>query len=346
MKILFIARTFLLSILAVFATQAVSAPVITDIDYSNPTEIIVTGNNFGAGPHVVLFENFEKDNKFANLLSGKSSDWRKDVVTYRESSGNHVHRANNPITSKIAQIVVEFQKSYTEAFISFSVKTPQGTDFPAALTPRTFPGASSWKFTWLMSGKDGYNSSSKFDICLPTHTGGGIFLLAGNDGNLARLDKGPLWWDWDSYNHMSSYIKLGSEHVDYSWTVTNTVTNREQSGTAPASIYAKTDYSFDRINIPGWWRNTEGSNFDGLYDNLYVAVGDNALARAVITDDPILAKSTVSITVMAKSWSNNRLVFDADTIPTDKTYYLHIFDRTEKKSAAPIKVCPRCPKML
>lgn len=336
--------TLAISLSALVAPLALAEPKIEDITYSSQ-EIIVTGKGFGEGPKVVLFENFERGNTYSDMLKGKGSGWADKLVLLKEDSGNYAHRAKNPATDRMAQISVDFGNNYTEAFISFSVKVPDGTYFPDAKALRTFSGSSSWKFAWLMSDSDGYSSRSKFDMCLPTHTGGGIFSLAGNDGNMGRLEKGGVWWDWDDYNHMTSYIKVSRFNPTlYSWSVTNSKTHLETAGMTPPAQFSETNASFNRVNIPGWWRRTEGINFDGLYDNLYVAVGENALARAVITDNPNYSKSKTNITILPKEWGQQRITFDADVVPNDKHYYLHIFDRNGERSARAIRICPKCPK--
>lgn len=336
--------TLAISLSALVTPLALAEPKIEDITY-NSQEIIVTGKGFGEGPKVVLFENFESGNRYSDMLKGKGNGWADKLVLLQEDSGNFAHRAKDPATERMAQIAVDFGKDYTEAFVSFSVKVPDGTTFPDAKTPRAFSGSSSWKFTWLMSDSNGYSSRTKFDICLPTHTGGGIFMLAGNDGNLNRLEKGLVWWDWDNYNHMTSYIKLANlKPTRYSWSVTNSKVHLESAGESQPLLFSETNSSFNRINIPGWWRQSTQDNFDGLYDNLYVAVGENALARAVVTDNPNYSKSSINITALPKEWDNQRIVIEADVIPNDRHYYLHIFNRNGERSARAIRICPKCPK--
>src|SRR5690606_35590559 len=156
---------------------------------------------------------------------------------------------------------------------------------------------------------------------------------------LTWLDHGKTWWAWDDYNHMTSHVRIDPDRpsenpINYSWSVTNNKTTLEKAGSTPTSKFLGTNYSFDRINIPGWWGNGDYSKCDGLYDNLYVAVGENALARAVITDNEQFMHSTVSITIMGKSWSENTITFDMDAIPQDRAYYVHIFDRNGNRSTS------------
>src|SRR5690606_2700281 len=109
--------TLAISLSALVAPLALAEPKIEDITYSSQ-EIIVTGKGFGEGPKVVLFENFERGKKYSDMLKGKGSGWADKLVLLQEDSGNHVHRAKNPATGRIAQIAVDFGNNYTEAFVS------------------------------------------------------------------------------------------------------------------------------------------------------------------------------------------------------------------------------------
>jgi len=359
MKYSIVVRKLLISIcaLALLSAHAMAQPPQLDQINIHPLlkEIEVTGSSFGPAPNVVFFDNFEKENLFSDTLSRLTKPWFDFVVTHKESSGNIAHRAKDPVKAALGQlsrtqIVVDFGKPYTEAFVAFSVKVPKGSTFAGAETPKTFPPVSSWKFTWLMSGPRGLQDMDKFDVCLPSHTGKGSFFLGGNSGKLSYIDNGESWWQWDDYNHMTSYIKIDPDQptqnpIDYSWSVVNQRGIRERAGEAPASNFAGTDYSFDRIHIPGWWGNGDNSKFDGLYDNIYIAVGENSLARAVLTDNAIFSKSSFSITIPPKSWSGSRITFDMDAIPHDNVYFLHLYDNKGNRSAKALRVCLRCPKM-
>lgn len=341
-------RYFLLS-LTVAAPLSAAQPVVHKIEYDS-NETIIYGDRFGQGPKVVMFDNFEHGDKFAKELANVSNNWWDKAILINEKDGNTAHSAVNK-NGRIAQIVSLFNGDYRTALVAFSVKVPEGTTFPAAEIPRKFPSSSAWKFSWLMSGSQGYSTSGLFDVCLPQYSGGGTMSMNGNTGMIAWLDKPAQWWSWDGYNHMTSYVNIHPtlptvNPLEYTFSVSNDVTFYEQEGIAQARSFSKTNNTFDRVNIPGWFRNTENANFQGLYDNLYVAVGDNALARVVITDNKIYAQSKFAVPVMAKNWSNDRIILDNDVLPTDRAYYVHIFDKDGKRSPKSLRICPKCPKML
>lgn len=335
-----------------------AAPSLSSLETSS-SEVVINGSNLGQGPKVVMFDNFEHGSKFANLLQsqGNKNNWYTNVIPIKEPDRNTAHRANDPIQAalgnkRIAILTSEFPQPYQTALISFSVKVPAGTNFAGSALPKTFPAMSSWKFSWLMLGATGYNDADKFDVCLPQHPGGGNFTFIGNKGNITWLPNANLWWEWDNFNHMTSYVKISETNpsttpIEYSFQVVNNLKHTLQTGDnakyMPTS-YQRSNFTFDRINIPGWWGNGDNSKFDGLYDNIYVAVGDNALARVIISDSPIFEKSKFAIPVMAKSWATNKIVLDRDVLP-NRTLYMHVVDSTGTRSSTSLElVCEKCPK--
>lgn len=330
-----------------------AAPSIQQINYSTLGNLEIHGNSFGSGPKVVLFDNFEHGPLFSNQLSNISSAWHSQSVVYREPGGNHTHRAKYPVVSQsgvkgMAQLAINFRTNYTEAFVAFSVKVPEGTTFAGASTPKTFPDPSSWKFTWLMHGSDGFGPGKGFDVCIPTHVGNGNFAIGGNDGTISWFEQGSQWWDWDHFNHMAMHIRLdpnapSTQPITFDWSSISHRNQIKKSGSVDPSKLNSQVFAFDRINIPGWWGNGDNSQFDGLYDNLYVAVGPQARARVVLTDSADFSASKTRLVLMASSWTDSRIVIDAAALPTDGIYFLHVFDANNQRSLGSYRVCPACP---
>lgn len=340
-------------------TSASAAPSLTKLDYT-ASEITLTGTNFGPAPKVVLFDNFEHGSKFADLLQsqGNKNNWFSGALPYRESDGNIAHRAKDPAQvalgkKGLAQVIANFPDFYKTALVSFSVKVPKGTTFAGATELKTFPSMSAWKFSWLMSGPNGFQEANSFDVCLPTYPGAGNSMLSCNDGTITYLDPIANWWEWDDYNHVTSYIKIADVNpnttpIAYSFESFNNFRHYYKEGDNSkymASAFQLTDFRFDRINIPGWWGNGDNSKFDGLYDNMYVAVGANALARLIVSDSPIYSTSTFAIPLMTKTWANGKIVLDVDVLPKRPGLYVHLIDSsgTVSQNSLPLS-CIQCPK--
>lgn len=351
--------TALLALSLCAALPASAAPSLTRIDYTT-SEITLTGTNFGPAPKVVLFDNFEHGSKFADLLQsqGNKNNWFPGVVFFKEDNGNTAHRAKDPVqvalgNKGLAQVTADFPADYKSALVSFSVKVPKGTTFAGATELKTFPTMSSWKFSWLMSGPNGFQEANRFDICLPTHPGGGNGMLSCNDGSVAYLDHMSTWWEWDNYNYVTSYIKIADVNpnttpIKYSFESFNNSKHYYKDGDNTrymSTAFQLTDFKFNRINIPGWWGNGDNTKFDGLYDDMYVAVGDNAQARVMITNSQILDASTYAIPVLTKTWSDGKIVLDLDVLPRKAGLYVHVIDRTGTVSANALPLmCIQCPK--
>jgi hypothetical protein len=343
----------LLSLLLPVLAEA--APQLTSLTLSSPTDVVLNGTGFGAGPNVIFFDNFEKQQKFIQTFTSNTLTWNNGEITLKESSGNTALRARDPKTPAGAkgeqELEINFNKNYTEAFIFYSVKIPPNTNFSGASTPKTFPPVSSWKFIWLYLGVSGFENPNDFDICMPTHVGNGSFLMGGNDGNLGWIEDGVNWWEWDQYNHMSNYIRFDptsplSNPVQYFWSVTNNRVNTPLTiKNQLPSQFTDTAFAFDRIHIPGWIGNGNFDNFDGLYDNIYLALGNNALARVMISDSADYTKSHYVVAVPSKSWSDTQIVLDADVLPIFGKLFVHVFDKSGNISTSGIPlICLRCPK--
>lgn len=348
--------------LAFASSVASGQPAISNVtvesNNSGSQLVRISGAQFGNGPNVVLYDDFEKgsDGEDIDYNNAQIGSWDGTFHGgtpryYQQPSGNLAHRirdhqqllSNN---YRIANLVRRFPSPQTHAVIAFSVMVPDGTTFAGSSQLKTFPDRSSWKFTWLVS-EFGIGNDDKFDMCLPTHIGNGNFLLAGNNGNLDWMSGGDNWWSWGAYNHITSEVRIdpispSTSPVAFSYQIVSPVAVTSEKGTQDPSEFAGTDYQFDRILIPGWWGNGDNSNFDALYDNVYIAVGENARARIVVTDNEIFQDSTSAITLPAESWTDSRIEINAELLPDNEVHFIHIVDSNGNMTSNGYKLCPRC----
>ncbi|MBD3656209.1 hypothetical protein [Marinobacter sp.] len=341
-----------------------SAPSISGVYRSLDTEnkvIVITGTNFTEAPNVVLFDNFERgnDGQVVPLDSPMIGNWSgygtlgqpRYTSKSDDGLGYFVRDFERPITdgNRQAQLIKKFDSYQDEIYFSFSAKVPQGFAFAGASQTNSFPSVSSWKFSWLMSGSTGYeNGDGQFDICIPTHVGNGSFLLGGNDGNLTYIDDGSKWWDWNNFNDIAFHIAFdkgspSSGPINWFIEITSGKNYSFNSGEASPTKFNNTDNRFDRVNFSGWWGNGSLENFSGIYDNIYIAIGDNTKSRVVITNNKLRNLSTRSITVPAISWSNNKIEIDEQVIPDWNESYFHISDMHGVFSNEGSPICPNCP---
>jgi hypothetical protein len=344
--------------LTALAATATAAPVIESVslELANSADTLeIIGTGFSGAPTVVLFDNFENGElgQYVQPSDAIIGSWKEIPDTSpkpnytQESTDNIGFLARDLRNSGGGQrplLQFIFDQSYQTAFISYSVKVPEGSYFSGAATDKTFPDSSSWKFIWLMSNEGLRSADGLFDLAIPTHGGRGTFLIGGNDGNISYLWNASNWWSWHDFNNMSFHISLSeSAPVEWSFAVINPKRLYQVSGNTSPDKFSGTDYQFNRLDIPRWWGNGDTANFQAIYDNVYVAVGINSRSRIVVTDDESFEASSKSVTLPPASWTENKITMDASLIPGWGRVYIHIFDSEGNRTQLGEALCPSCP---
>ena len=351
---------YFMPIFVLVSGTAVAAPRISSVDFlSDSGEIRVSGDGFGRGPEVVIFDNFESGRdgepvvyEAATVGQWGGTGWFNGVAKYvDEGNGNLAMTARDRSQSlssmnRIAQLEARFEDS-EKVFIAFSVKVPSGSTFAGASSAQSFPSVSSWKFTWALAADGAYGDPSDLDLTLPTHVGGGNFILGGNDGNITWLDGGSGWGSWNGFNNLSIGIDLSmSNEVGYYWrSVSDRKFHWEESSSDRNDLSAD-KLLLNRVNFPGWWGNGDNSDFNGLYDNTYVAIGDNYLARVEIRNGKDEADTSKLIVVPAKSWSSSEIVLDSNIVEDLDDAYISIVDASGSTSETFPISCTKCPSKV
>jgi hypothetical protein len=105
----------------------------------------------------------------------------------------------------------------------------------------------------------------------------------------------------------------------------------------PAALSPKESktYQYNMINFPGWFRKGDNDNFQAIYDNIYVAIGPNHVARIELTNSPNYKDSTKLFTIPYESWSDNKISLDIEKtgISNVDALYIYIFDRDGNRTA-------------
>lgn len=327
---------------------------------SKNNSIVLTGSGFSQGPEVALYDNF--DDRPAGETVGLSDpvigQWSASYnnpryITESDGNGGYLIRNFDLTTGdKIAILEILFDRPEREIFYSFSVKVPKGSHFSGASSPEDFGERSSWKFSWLYSGQKGFgHDDGLFDVTVPTHVGSGNFMIAGNSGALSYINNAEQWWEWDSFNHFGFYMKMGenaeqTDTINWLIRIASGKNNIVRGGDTPRTSYQGTDYQFDRLRFPGWWGNGDGENFSAIYDNVYVAVGDNANARIVASDNEDIDGSSKVVTLPPLSWSDSKIELEIGVLPSWKKIYIHVVDNKGQISSKGIPVCMDCPSPI
>lgn len=347
-----------LSLIAVAADQAAT---ISNIELVEGEAVIeVTGSGFGKGPKVVFFDDFQAADDGARLGEadiriGTFNATRPAIyTTYDGISGEKgllIRERNADGTSNLLQTEVVFDPT-GEALFHYAVHVPSGNTWPYVTNGNTasFGDTSSWKFIWLMSGSKGSSESGIFDTCLPTHVGQGLMSLAGNDGGFSA-DKFINWWDWHGVNHITVAIEKSKVATEnnvgsiYWRTINQAFKRREKTYSEVALQKAGVDVNFDRVKIPGWVRQDPNDGFNAIYDNIYVAVGENSKARIEVTDRKDPAEATFVIVIPPISWADDKVAFRVPAVIAGarEEFFVRIYNAAGTPSTSPARICLNCP---
>jgi len=325
-------------------------------------EVVIKGVDFGASPDIAIFDDFERGtaDEEIPLSSPVLGAWDNHGVwagraRYKAEGNNlamQIRDFNYTDGNKIAQLEKTFGGPQTDIFLSYSVKLPKGATFSGSSTTEALPSVSSWKFTWLIDGKNGTGNNSDYDLCIPSHIGGGRMLIAGNDGNYSYIDS-LTWWDWDGYNHFSFGMDTNDTDASGSngygfWRSTNKAPSGgyiEKHITDRPTMFDGVTQSFDRLRFPGWWGNGDTTNFNAYYDNIYVATGPNAFSRIEVTNSPVYEQSSLIVTLPATQWTANQVSVKVNKDLFDEhALYIYAFNKNNVMSSSALQIlCSKCP---
>lgn len=344
---------------SVIQGTCLAAPSISSVEMDeSASELKLTGSGFGSGPEVIVFDNFQKgtDGQRVDYQSSTVGQWAGDgwyggVARYRSDGRDNLAMTardrNYSLSSmnRISQVEARFPNTQ-KIFIAFSVKVPSGTTFAGASSSNDFPDVSSWKFTWALAASGAFGDPN-LDLTLPTHVGGGNYTLGGNDGNITWLSGGNGWWSWNGFNNMSIALDMSSQSsIDYLWRNVSDKKFYEEKGRSDKAKIDADQFYLDRVGFPGWWGNGDNNDFDGLYDNIYVAIGSQYLARVEVLNDQDPSSASSLVVIPAKSWSNSEIILDTEVLGGIDSSYIRVVDYSDSPSnVMPVK-CDRCPAQI
>jgi hypothetical protein len=356
---------YIVPLSAVLAFNVNSAPTVSELSTTtegNDALISIKGSEFGNGPNVVLFDTFSRgiEGSQVDLSGSEVNEWSTNgdwagIAKFRSGKNGNIgygikdwDYATN--MNRHAQLEKRFDGSYREILISFDVIVPEGRYFSGASEDYKMPSASSWKFSWLIDGNSSIQQDGKYDMCIPTHVGSGRYMIAGNDGNLSSVDSGNNWWAWHDYNRITFWQKADetnplSKGGKFLWqTVNKDKGYRSISNDAISIFKSGVTTSFDRIRFPGWFGNGDQSNFDAIYDNVYIAVGENSQARVEIGNSVNYTESTELIIFPPTSWTSSQIELKAFNLNLNQKYYVFITDSSGNRNETGYAVCSKCPE--
>lgn len=333
-----ILRVALVCLLALFA-QGVGAQVsVSGVSGTITTgnSITITGANFGSGPTVVFFDDFELGTNGATLMTGAGSarvgQWavRSGDVTYSNASrvsGNLAFRADMANTW-LSYGEIQFGVQTTEVFYSWWKYIPAGDNWPGEGST----DGVNWKNIWIMRSGTADN-----DLCTPVLQDAAVsWVWFGN--NTGDLGTGTPS-NWMSRETLTQDVK-GQWHRNWLW-LKGDPTQTGQGGWryyvlradgAPlihyrdnANILLSGGW-WERIRINGYGRQTANSH--PMFDDVYVARGANARARVEIGNANTYSASTDLTILVPTSWTSNSITATAylGRFTAGQNAYLYVFD--------------------
>jgi hypothetical protein len=332
-------KSILFAGLTLFASAVLAQPFVSSVDTSQlgAGKLTINGTGFGLGPSVNLFDNFEsstaQDGDIIPLNSPIIGAWSvintPPVYTSVDShSGSRSSKmVNNP------QLRFDFKPGIQEAFLSYWVRVPNGTNFPGASTPGVFSSTSSWKHAWFIDLD--YTGQSS-DLWAPAHYGNGGFNISGNDSYTINSNLGNAWWSWNSWVRIAVWLRADPSNPTGPGDVLFHTVSQEKGVAENWMNKAVFDADgtslkeFKYLNVPGWIKSGAP-----LYDDIYLASGPNAIAHVELTDSANYSQSHMVAIQPSTSWSSGKIVVDVNQggFSSLSNVYLFVWDKDGNRNA-------------
>ncbi len=294
--------------------------------------IMITGTGFGEGPTVSVFDNFEggSDGEEVDPESPTLGSWFAISEQPRYLDLGDGARSGTKVvlvadSGRAQQIVAGLPaeegdetfhdglKAFQEVFYRYSVKDLE--NFPGSGGgPESFSDDSSTKDSWLMLGFQGYseeeNDGQGNDLYIPAWAGS--FAISGNNAPKSYWFDLDEIWDFGGWTVMSFYARLDSSdpHGDVAASYFQYFSDRgfrreDIDGPLIADEPGGVPPYWDRINIPGWYRDSD--NFRRVMDDMYVAIGPHAQARVELGNASTYSACTKFALLTPSSWTNDEI---------------------------------------
>jgi len=313
------------ALVLVVSKVAVSQPMITSIDKSRLAEglVTITGSNFGGAPNVELHDDFEHTGAVTGetvaLNKAIVGDWYQKYEAYTPlyddfaMSGKHSMLAWNNEIPYMRTLEHTFTTPIQSFYMSYWVAIPDGFPFPGYDNDvGGFSSDSSWKLTWIFDeSRKGLDS----DLCIPTYIGGGQSLIAGNDWNLAHPADITEWWSWGKWIRITAWLHASPDAPTVSGNLRFSTWSKEhgqyllEKDTPVFDNDGPATKQYKAITFPGWIRNFTDGIGRPLYDDVYVASGNNAYARVELSDSTDYYSSSEFAIQHIESWSDTQIIF-------------------------------------
>lgn len=292
---------------------SVSQPVIDEVigSMAQDASIQIRGSGFGSqGPNIVLFDDFEKGRDGQSINTGQGS---AAVGGWHATSGNPRYSSESSVSGEMA-FRADMSDGYrkfaeaglpqggeTDLFISWWIYLPPQDNFPGEGTA----DGTNWKQLWVQG-----SSTVDDDLVLPVLVGNTVF-LDGNDDCLGPAPTGSMHgtlerqWSFrkGEWLRLWAWVKGRADESGQVY-LHELGSNGVQTLTARPSTQVQCDEGdrFEKVRINGYGRVTP--NCHPMFDDVYIASGENAQARIEIGNQPVYEQCTKLSTAIPVSWSD------------------------------------------
>ncbi len=314
-------------------------PTVTRLTTDSATQTVsISGNGFGPGPKILLYDTFDSEvdipGDLISLAASQGGSWTEineyNPPTYANigRSGSKSVKVFNGATQKTNQIRLKFEGTQ-EFFVSYWVYLDGPDYFPGDFIsgPKTFSKDSSFKMLWVFD-KDVKGDSS--DVVLPTHVGGGRFYLAGNDANLVT-NVGNDWWSWDHWMRLSFWVKANPTDptapgiIEFDTLSLDKGYKKRVYNVPVFDDDGPSKKQYQQMNFPGWVRSIQNKNTNILYDDIYVSTGPNSAARVELGNAPNIENVTRLELLTIYSWTDTEIQARASTVDRKELSGLYLY---------------------
>lgn len=357
----------------VTSNVANSQPFIEQLGIDTAGKIQIKGSGFGEGPQIALYDNFDKASVINGqlVLEPQIGSWLQtsslNPELYRESEHDLSLIVRGSSDANLTFGIpdssgVHGLMPFQEIYFSYAVRDLGA--FPGqGGTKTSFSDVSSTKDAWMMFGGRGDNttyavsqgSPAGHDLYIPAWTGSG-FNIAGNNTLMTpsfwQPELGDKWsfgnWNFNMFHaSLNPNDPYGMAEGFFSFINDNSYHRNTRSGNFMH------DQSEDGVPYPYWdrikffaWMRESHDDVQRIFDEVYIAIGPNANARALVTDAPTLEESSVAYHLPIESWGPNAIVApipDHIRAELESAYYLIVLD-SDNASSKGFKLCQRCPE--